>query len=123
MSLFVVDASALAAVLFGEPESSAVEERLTGAAMVAPTLLRYELGSTCLKKIAQNPDKRRQLREALSYYSRLQIEEVEVPPWEVVPLAEAAELSFYDASYLWLARSLGVALVTLDSKLQSAARA
>jgi predicted nucleic acid-binding protein len=39
----------------------------------------------------------------------------------VVPLAEASELSFYDASYLWLSRSLGVPLVTLDTKLEAAA--
>ena len=121
MSLFVIDASALAAVLFGEPRSREVEERLRGAVMVAPTLLPYELGNTCLKKIAQDPDRRPQLREALSYYSRLQIDEVEIPPWEVVPLAEAAKLSFYDASYLWLSRSLGAPLVTLDRKLEDAA--
>ncbi len=121
MSLLVVDASALAAVLFGEPRSREVEERLRGAVMVAPTLLPYELGNTCLKKIAQDPDRRPQLQEALSYYSRLQLEEVEVPPLEVMSLAEAAKLSFYDASYLWLSRSLGVPLVTLDRKLQDAA--
>lgn len=121
MSLFVIDASALAAVLFGESRNREVEERLRGAVMVAPTLLPYELGNTCLKKMAQDPDRRPQLREALSYYSRLQIEEVEIPLWEVVPLAEAAKLSFYDASYLWLSRSLGVPLVTLDRKLEDAA--
>ncbi len=121
MSLFVIDASALAAVLFGESRGREVEQRLRGAVMLAPTLLPYELGNTCLKKIAQDPDRRPQLREALSYYSRLQIDEVEIPPWEVVPLAEAAKLSFYDASYLWLSRSLGVPLVTLDRKLEDAA--
>ena len=121
MTLFVIDASALAAVLFGEPRSREVEERLRGAVMVAPTLLPYELGSTSLKKIAQDPDRRSQLREALSYYSRMEIQEIEVPPVEVMSLAEATKLSFYDASYLWLSRSLGVPLVTLDRKLEAAA--
>jgi len=121
MSLFVVDASALAAVLFGESRGREVEERLRGAVMMAPALLPYELGNTCLKKIAQDPDRLPQLREALSYYSRIEIQEIEVPPLEVMPMAEAAKLSFYDASYLWLSRSLGVPLVTLDSKLEAAA--
>jgi predicted nucleic acid-binding protein len=40
---------------------------------------------------------------------------------EVVLLAEATKLSFYDASYLWLSRSLGVPLVTLDRRLEDAA--
>ncbi|MEE8561495.1 MAG: type II toxin-antitoxin system VapC family toxin [Gemmatimonadota bacterium] len=121
MSLFVIDASALAAVLFGEPRSREVEERLRGAVMVAPTLLPYELGNTCLKKIAQDPDRRSQLQEALSYYSRMEIQEIEVPPLEVTPMAEATKLSFYDASYLWLSRSLGAPLVTLDRRLEDAA--
>lgn len=121
MSLVVVDASALAAVLFGEPRSREVEERLRGAVMVTPTLLPYELGNTCLKKIAQDPDRRSQLLEALSYYSRMEIQEIEVPPLEVTPMAEATKLSFYDASYLWLSRSLGAPLVTLDRRLEDAA--
>lgn len=121
MSLVVVDASALAAVLFGEPRSREVEERLRGAVMVAPTLLPYELGNTCLKKIAQDPDRRSQLLEALSYYSRMEIQEIDVPPLEVMPMAGATKLSFYDASYLWLSRSLGAPLVTLDRRLEDAA--
>jgi predicted nucleic acid-binding protein len=39
----VVDASALAAILFGEPAAEAVAERLTGARLAAPFLLDYEL--------------------------------------------------------------------------------
>jgi predicted nucleic acid-binding protein len=35
-------------------------------------------------------------------------------------LAEATGLTAYDASYLWLARSLGGELVTLDRKLAAA---
>ena len=77
MSLFVVDASALAAVLFGESRGREVEERLRGAVMMAPALLPYELGNVCLKKITQDPDRRPQLREALSYYSRMEIQEIE----------------------------------------------
>lgn len=121
MSLVVVDASSLAAVLFGEPRSREVEERLRGAVMVTPTLLPYELGNTCLKKSAQDPERRSQLLEVLSYYSRMEIQEIEVPPLEVTPMAEATKLSFYDASYLWLSRSLGAPLVTLDRRLEDAA--
>lgn len=89
--------------------------------MVAPTLLPYELGNTCLKKSAQDPERRSQLLEVLSYYSRMEIQEIEVPPLEVTPMAEATKLSFYDASYLWLSRSLGAPLVTLDRRLEDAA--
>jgi predicted nucleic acid-binding protein len=37
-----------------------------------------------------------------------------------VDLAEATGLTAYDASYLWLARTLNAELVTLDRKLAAA---
>jgi len=40
----------------------------------------------------------------------------------VLLLAERARLSFYDASYLWLARELDAVLVTLDRRLAEASR-
>jgi len=38
-------------------------------------------------------------------------------------VAQAGQLSLYDASYLWLAENMGVELVTLDKRLGRAARA
>jgi predicted nucleic acid-binding protein len=40
----------------------------------------------------------------------------------IVMLAERARLTTFDASYLWLAQSIGAELVTLDRKLDAAAR-
>jgi predicted nucleic acid-binding protein len=47
----VVDASALAAVLFGEPEAPEVAEQLGDSALVAPTLFSYEIANICWKKL------------------------------------------------------------------------
>jgi predicted nucleic acid-binding protein len=41
----------------------------------------------------------------------------------MIVLAERTKLSLYDASYLWLARTLGAELVTLDENLLRADRA
>jgi uncharacterized protein with PIN domain len=51
----VVDASALAAILFAEPEAEAIAERLTGARLAAPSLLDYELANVCLDQAAAEP--------------------------------------------------------------------
>jgi predicted nucleic acid-binding protein len=121
MALVVVDASALAALLFGESTAAQVAERLEKAVLAAPTLLRYEVSHACLKKIARYPDRRGDLLRATDDFTRMEIQEIEIPPLEATLLAEAAKLSFYDASYLWLSRALGAPLVTLDRKLQDAA--
>ena len=118
----VVDASALAAVLFGEPEGGRVAKALGKGPLFAPTLLRYEVGSVCLKKVRRHPARRADLLAALDLFTRMDLREVEVPPVETAELAERAGLTIYDAAYLWLARSIGAALVTLDEGLESAAR-
>ncbi len=116
----VVDASALAAVLFGEPAGEEVARRLDQGVLVAPTLLRYEIGSVCRKKMRRHPRKRDDLITCLGLIHSLEIEEVEIPILESVELAAREDLTVYDAAYLWLARSLRAELVTLDSRLEAA---
>jgi predicted nucleic acid-binding protein len=117
----VVDASALAALLFGEPRGPDVAEQLDGRVLFAPTLLRYEVSSVCRKKTINNPGKVSQLRSALELFSRLGIREVPVPPSALVEAAAKSGLTTYDAAYLWLAKELGAELVTLDETLRQAA--
>ena len=52
--------------------------------LVAPTLLRYEIGSVCLKKLRAYPGQRQGLLEALSLLERLELEELPVVVDEVV---------------------------------------
>ncbi len=118
----VVDASAVAAFLFGEPRADEVADRLSGGELVAPTLFGYELASVCAKKLAAYPEQRAALFEAWMMVDQLGIQKLDVPVrQELVELAESCRLTVYDASYLWLARSLQVELVTLDAELGQAA--
>jgi len=55
MTVKVVDASALAALLFGEPEGETVAGRLGDAHLVAPALLGFELANVCLIKTRRHP--------------------------------------------------------------------
>lgn len=116
----VVDASALAALLFGEPEAEAVAARLDGARLMAPNLLAFELANVCLVKCRRHPDQRGLLVQALGQFGRLAVEAVAVDQVASVELGLAAGLTAYDASYLWLARELGAELVTLDKALLKA---
>ena len=50
MPVKVVDASALGALVFAEPEAEDMAGALSTAKLIAPTLMPYELASICLKK-------------------------------------------------------------------------
>jgi len=119
MTVKVVDASALAALLFGEPEAEVVAVRLEGSSLWAPALLGYEIASVCLKKVRRDPRRRDALLAAFALQARMPIEIVEVDHAATLQLAEVVGLTIYDAAYLWLARRLRAELVTLDKRLQT----
>ncbi len=121
MAAKVVDASAMAALLFGEPEGEHVAARLAEDRLVAPTLLAFELASVCLKKLRRYPEQRAALIAAFAMFGRISVESVEIDQADAIELAEVFGLSSYDAAYLSLARALTAELVTLDNRLQSAA--
>jgi predicted nucleic acid-binding protein len=121
MAVKVVDASAIAALLFGEPEADAVAADLDDADLVAPTLLGYELANVCLVKCRRHPAQREVLLAAFALRDRFGIRETAVDVDGVLSLSAEARLTVYDASYLWLARELSAELDTLDRALRRAA--
>ena len=58
MQTVVVDASALGALIFGEPEAEEVAGRLTDVRMIAPALLWFEVANICIKKTRGHPEMR-----------------------------------------------------------------
>jgi predicted nucleic acid-binding protein len=119
MNVTVVDASAVAAVLFDEPEAEPVLASLDGP-LLAPGLLVYELASVCTTKLARRPADAQTILARYLLFGELEIELSE-PQWQTLPhLANQWSLSAYDAAYLQLALLHGAPLVTLDSRLARA---
>jgi predicted nucleic acid-binding protein len=125
VSLAVVDASAMAAVVFKEPEGADVAERLRSHFLVAPRLMAYELANTAVLKIKAHPDSAGWIMKALTraLADDFAITWSDVEYEEVADLAVRTGLTAYDASYLWLARHMHADLVTLDKTLAKAATA
>ena len=113
MSVTVVDASAVAAVVFDEPEAAPVIATITGA-LIAPGLLRYELASICATKLAREPQRAKLILARYGLLARLDVDYAD-PDWESLPLlARRWGISAYDAAYLQLALAHKAPLVTLD---------
>lgn len=123
MPVEVLDASALGAVLFVEPDGARVAPRIDVGTLVAPALIDFELANICLKKLLRYPDLRDLILRGMATRARFSIQILPVNQTETVALALSTGLSAYDASYLWLARHLGAGLITLDRRLAAAAGA
>jgi predicted nucleic acid-binding protein len=113
----VVDASAMAAVTFQEPGFERVAAQLEDATVFAPPLLKYELMNTAWKKARRHPQDATAFFVALSLVVNGNIVWNDVDAVDVALVALSTGLTTYDASYLWLAGTLGADLVTLDARL------
>jgi predicted nucleic acid-binding protein len=114
MAVKVVDASALAAILFDEPEGEHVAEQLRGGRIKAPALLEFELANVRLLKSKRHPEDRQTLVQAFGPRRESDVEYVAVDCDAGLRLGLEVGLTPYDASYLWLARTFGAELTTLD---------
>jgi predicted nucleic acid-binding protein len=119
MSVTLVDASAVAAVLFDEPEAAPVLASV-GSTLLAPGLLRYEIASICSVKLQREPALAKSTLRRYRLFAGLSID-FDEPDWDTLPvLARQWELSAYDAAYLQLALRHKAPLITLDARLAAA---
>lgn len=117
----VVDASALVAVLFGEPAGTEVIDQVRGCRLFAPAILDFELANVCISKLRRTSQERSKLITAYEARWAMKIEIVGIDHTAVLALARRTGLTGYDASYLHLARTPEVKLVTLDRQLAAVA--
>lgn len=119
---FVMDASAAAKLFLNEPATPHfrawyVQVSLQTEGLLAPSLLRYELGQILVREDRRDAAKRRdvldQATAGLVFDDRT----------ASAAFDHAPPLSFYDAAYLALALDAKAALVTYDRELLAAAKA
>lgn len=123
MPVNVVDASVIAAWLFGEPKQQKAYELMRDSSLMAPGLLPYELASVSRKKCLKTPGKGTQIKQALNWLFELDdLQLVDVDHQAVLELSLEEDITTYDASYLHLSRVLEVPLLTFDRKLEDKTR-
>lgn len=118
----VVDASICAAIYFREARYRETLRLIQGVDLFAPTLLDYEMASAAAQKIDESPRQRESVVAGLSNFLHAGINRLEVDYLAVVAVVEATGLTLYDASYFYLARVMGLPLLTFDGELSRVAR-
>jgi predicted nucleic acid-binding protein len=117
----VVDATVLAAAIFGEEEQPLAAALLQGRALNAPHLLDYEMTNVALKKLRRSRLSQGAIAGSLEDFAALSIDRHAVAVGGVLALAHRYALTAYDAAYLWLAEQLEAPLATFDAVLAAAA--
>ncbi len=117
----VVDASALAALLFQEFTAAEVALQLQSERLIAPALIDIGIANVCLMKLRRKQASPDLLIAAFTARYRIMVERMDVDTNAVFALAITTGLTAYDASYLWLAQTYNAELVTLDKQLAKAA--
>lgn len=114
---YVVDASSLAKLFLEDEGYEAFrtwfgETVHRGDTLLAPRLLRYEIGNVVQREYGQEPldDRVEIVTEALRH---LRFEDADLRD----AFEAAGDLTFYDAAYLALARKEGAPLVTADRRV------
>jgi predicted nucleic acid-binding protein len=117
----VFDASAICAVVFFEPEAKIIAPRLSGAGIIAPSLLHYEVANVLVTKRRSGSYDEAKLLDQFRDFLGSDVELRTVDLAAASSFAVSLKLSIYDAAYLWLAAHFGLELVTLDKRLATAA--
>jgi predicted nucleic acid-binding protein len=118
--VIAVDSTVLADWLFngGPMRKSAVHLQGLDGVWCCLALARYELGNVAWKLARAGLLAVNDLEMGWAALGKAGIEFVEEVEWrEVSALAQAKEITFYDASHVWLAMSRGIPLYSRDGKL------
>ncbi|MGH9444897.1 MAG: type II toxin-antitoxin system VapC family toxin [Terriglobia bacterium] len=131
MAAFVIDASATLPWCFADEATDATNALLTrlqaGDEALVPAHWPAEVANALLVAVRRrriSPQDARQFLENLDVLPiRIETMTQKLVRLHILPLAEAHNLTIYDASYLELAMRQTASLATLDDHLRKAARA
>ena len=120
---FVVDASALMAVLMPDENKAVKVKKLleiivSKDKIIAPNLLIYEMGNSLKSAVLSKRITFNQAGFLLNTFNQLSINLVSIDVNSVFKTAIKHKITFYDASYLCLAKLHKCKLLTLDKKLE-----
>jgi len=118
----VVDTSAIIAVIANEPEKEALVELTTGADLIAPRSVHWEIGNAFSAMLRRERIKVEQAIQAVKLYQQIPIRFVDVELEETLKIADALGIYAYDAYLIRCALKYRAPLISLDRNLVHAAK-
>ena len=119
---YVVDTSAVLAVVINEPTRDQLVKATREAALLAPASLHWEIGNAFSAMFKQRRVTLDQALAAVQTYERIPIRFVDVSLEVSLQLSHRLKIYAYDAYVIGCALQHRCPLITLDRELQLAAR-
>ncbi len=117
----VIDTSAIIAVIVNEPQKLGLVAATTGAELIAPSSLHWEIGNAFSAMLKRKRISLENAVSALESYQQIPLRLVDVPLDEVLAISDQLGVYAYDGYFLAAARALRCELLTLDRGLAHAA--
>jgi predicted nucleic acid-binding protein len=118
----VVDASVLIAVVTNEPDKQKLIEITNEAELIAPLSVHWEIGNAFSAMLKRQRITLEQAVKAVETYLQIPVRFVEVELIDSLSIASELNLYAYDAYLLRCAEKYRSPLLTLDNKLNAAAK-
>ncbi len=121
---FVLDASFLLSVLLPDEQGTRVAKESSKLLIdennifFAPRLLEFEVLNSIKSAIISKRIKKNLIGDVLDAFEKTRIKYLDIDKKKVLNLSIKKNLTFYDASYLYLAKTNKAKLLTLDKKLK-----
>jgi predicted nucleic acid-binding protein len=119
----VVDTSVILAVVLNEPTKAELIRLTTGAELIAPLSLHWEIGNALSAMLKRKRITEAEAQQALAEYQKVPIRFLDVALDQAIRVAVQHMIYAYDAYFLVCARNQSSTLITLDGGLQTTARA
>jgi predicted nucleic acid-binding protein len=119
----VVDTSVILSVVLNEPTKPRLIRLTTGADLIAPLSLHWEIGNALSAMLKRKRITEAEAQQALIEYQKIPIRFLDVPLDATLQIVARHMIYAYDAYFIVCARNQSSALITLDNGLQTVARA
>ncbi len=117
----VIDASAILAVIIGEPERDRVVEITAGHSLVGPGSIPWEIGNAFSSMLKLRRLSVEEAKRGLTIFQSIPIRYLAVDMENAISIAHAHDLYAYDAYFLDCATRHAAPLLTLDRPLKRVA--
>jgi len=119
----IIDTSIVIAVITNEPHKRTIIELTQGVDLFAPASLHWEIGNAFSAMLKKKNINMAEIKKAIDNYYSIPIHFVEsIDLKAVIEWCNELNIYAYDAYFIECAKRLNMPLITLDKKLQSAAK-